>query len=121
FLRSSWPFPPGALTLVDGALDGLDRVGWEIIRLGDRVLVENPTFAPLLDLLERLGAKPVPLPLDSAGLSPDALVTALADAQPSALFVQPRAHNPTGASMTRDRARELAAVLAAAPEVIVVE
>lgn len=120
-LRSSWPFRPGALTVTDGALDALDRVGREVVRLGDRVLVENPTFPPTIDLLERLGAEPVPLPLDAAGVHPDALAEALAGHQPVALFLQPRAHNPTGASMTRDRARELATVLATAPDVIVVE
>lgn len=121
YLRSSWPFRPGALTVVDGALDALDRVGREIVRLGDRVLVENPTFPPTLDLLERLGAEPVPLPLDAAGVRPDALEAAVAANQPSAVFLQPRAHNPTGASMTRERARELAEIVSGAPDVIVVE
>ena len=40
----------------------------------------------------------------------DALVDAL-DANPVALFLQPRAHNPTGVSMTARRAEQLGAVL----------
>ncbi len=54
------------------------------------------------------------------GVMPDQLATALAT-RPAAVFLQPRAHNPTGASWTRERARKLATVLAAAPEVVVVE
>ena len=57
--RARWPFPPEALTVVDGAMDALDRVAAVVVRLGDRVLVENPGFPPLLDLLEQLGAEPI--------------------------------------------------------------
>ena len=59
----------------------------------------EPGFPPLLDLLEQLGAETVGLPLDEQGIVPDALRDALA-LQPVALFLQPRAQNPTGVSMT---------------------
>ena len=52
-LRARWPFPPEALTVVDGAMDALDRITAIVVRLGDRVLVEHPAFPPLLDLLEQ--------------------------------------------------------------------
>ena len=119
-LRERWPFPPQQLTVVDGALDALDRVTTTVVRFGDHVLVENPTFPPLLDLLESVGASVVGVPVDEAGLDPSALVEALA-CRPSAVFLQPRAHNPTGASMTPRRADALARALQAHPEVIVVE
>jgi DNA-binding transcriptional MocR family regulator len=104
------PFPAEAVTMVDGALDALDRLATGHVRLGDRVLVENPAFPPLLDLLDLLGADIVALPLDGAGIVPAALADALA-LDPAALFLQPRSHNPTGTSMTVDRARELAGLL----------
>ena len=56
-LRADWPFPPEELTVVDGAMDALDRVAQVVVRLGDRVVVEHPTFPPLLDLLDLLGAE----------------------------------------------------------------
>lgn len=120
-LRSSWPFAAGALTVVDGALDALDRVGREVLRLGDRVLVENPAFPPTLDLLDKLGVEPVPIALDDCGMRPDHLATALADARPRAVMLQPRAQNPTGVTMTAGRAEDLAAALGAFPEVVVIE
>jgi DNA-binding transcriptional MocR family regulator len=82
--------------------------------------VENPTFPPLLDLLESVGAVPVPVPLDAAGMEPSALAAALSHS-PTAVFLQPRAHNPTGVSMTPERAAALAAVLAAHESIVVVE
>ena len=118
-LRAQWPFVPGGLTVVDGAMDGLDRIASQLVRLGDRVLVENPTFPTLVDLLELLGAEVVGLPLDDQGIVPSALADALASA-PTALFLQPRAHNPVGVSMTPERGAELAALLAPT-EVVVVE
>jgi len=118
-LRERWPYPPEQLTIVDGALDALDRVTSAVVRLGDHVLVENPAFPPTLDLLESVGATAVGVPLDQYGLRPDALAAALA-CGPVALYLQPRAHNPTGISMTPTRAAALAAVLAGT-DIIVVE
>jgi DNA-binding transcriptional MocR family regulator len=118
-LRSLWPFPPEALTVVDGALDALDRLIAETVRLGDRVLVENPTFPLLLDLLERAGADVIGLPMDEQGVVPQALAEALA-LEPVALFVQPRAQNPAGVGLTATRSRRLAQLLRPT-EVLVVE
>jgi DNA-binding transcriptional MocR family regulator len=109
-LRQRLPFAPEALTVVDGALDAIDRVATATLRLGDRVLIENPAFPPVIDLLELLGAEVVPLALDGEGIRPDSLARAL-EVDPVALFLQPRAHNPTGSSMSIDRATELATLL----------
>lgn len=119
-LRATWPFPPEALTVVDGAMDALDRAAALVVRFGDRVLVENPSFPPLLDLLEQLGAEPIGLELDDEGIVPGALAAALGT-RPSALFLQPRAHNPAGASLSADRTEQLAAIVASAPRLMVVE
>lgn len=118
-LVRSWPFVPETFTVVDGAMDALDRIASHIVRMGDRVIVEDPTFPPLLDLLDHLGAEVIGIPLDAHGMDPAALRRALAH-QPRALFCQLRAQNPTGVTTTRARARELAQVLADS-DVIVVE
>ncbi|WP_250002708.1 PLP-dependent aminotransferase family protein [Actinoplanes sp. M2I2] len=120
-LRERWPFPPERLTVVDGALDALDRVIGEVVRFGDHVIVENPAFPPLLDLLQTVGATVVGVPLDEAGMRPAALRRVLGDYPAVAVFLQPRAHNPTGVSLSPARASELAAVLDGFPDVLVVE
>ncbi|HZA00607.1 MAG TPA: aminotransferase class I/II-fold pyridoxal phosphate-dependent enzyme [Acidimicrobiales bacterium] len=112
---------PEALTIVDGSLDGIDRLLTSLVHFGDRVVVENPTFPPFLDLLEVLGATPVPVAADDQGVLPAALTSALAEGTAAAVVLQPRAQNPTGASMTRRRARQLAQVVQRAPGVTVVE
>jgi DNA-binding transcriptional MocR family regulator len=120
-LLARWPFAPQRLTVVDGALDALDRITGAVVRFGDHVLVENPAFPPMLDLLEAVGATVVGVPLDADGLSVPGLAAALARYRPVALFLQPRAHNPTGVSMTPSRAVALARALAGHPRVTIVE
>ncbi len=120
-LRDGWPFPAEEITVVDGALDGLDRVAQVVVRLGDRVVVEHPTFPPLLDLLDLLGAEVIGVDLDDEGIRPEHLLNALA-MRPTALFLQPRAHNPTGVTMSSRRAKVLAGILAVdGPGVTVIE
>jgi DNA-binding transcriptional MocR family regulator len=120
-LRSRWPFRPEQLTVVDGALDALDRIVGVVVRFGDHVVVENPAFAPVLDLLQTVGATVVGVGMDEAGLRPAGLLAALTEYRPAAVFLQPRAHNPTGVSMPPGRAAELAAILDRFPDVLVVE
>ncbi len=109
-LRRTWPFRPQRLTVVDGALDALSRVVEQVVRLGDRVAMENPGFPPLIDLLERSGAEIIPVAMDDEGMVPASLADALTR-NPVAVFVQPRAQNPTGTSMSRARCERLADVL----------
>ncbi len=111
-LRATWPFPPDALTVVDGCMDALDRIAGQVVRLGDRVVVEDPTFPPVLDLLDRLGAEVIGVGMDDEGLRLDELEAALAR-RPSLLLLQPRAQNPTGTTMSRRRARAIADLVGA--------
>jgi len=99
-------------------MDALDRIAQVVVRLGDRVVVEHPTFPPLIDLLEQLGAEVIGVDLDGEGMSVEGLTAAMA-ARPAAVFIQPRAHNPTGISMTAERRKALAAVLANSDTIIV--
>ncbi|HET8604432.1 MAG TPA: aminotransferase class I/II-fold pyridoxal phosphate-dependent enzyme [Marmoricola sp.] len=119
-LVASWPYEPPALTVCDGAMDAVELVLRARVRYGDRVLVEHPTFPPLLDLLEAAGAEVVGVPLDEEGLQPAALRAALAAAPAAALVWQPRAHNPTGVATSPRRLEELARLLRTC-EAIVVE
>lgn len=104
-LRADWPFEPEAVTVVDGAMDGIDLATRLLVRFGDRVAIEQPCFPPLLDLLESRGAELVPMPVDAAGPSAEALRAA---GPVTAVYLQPRAQNPTGVSLSSERAAELA-------------
>jgi len=109
-LRAAWPYPTQALTVVNGAMDAFSRALETIVRFGDKIVIEEPGFPPFLDLLEMVGATPIPVALDERGVRPDSLAAALTQA-PVAMLIQPRAQNPTGVSMDPERAEELARVI----------
>ncbi|MGM7666000.1 PLP-dependent aminotransferase family protein [Microbacterium sp. A93] len=113
-LENSWPYRAESLTVVNGALDAISRSLEQIARFSDRIIVESPTFPPFLDLLDQLGLAVVPVAVDAHGPVPSSFAAALLQS-PVAAVLQPRAHNPTGASMTEDRARELALLLRDSP------
>jgi DNA-binding transcriptional MocR family regulator len=115
---ADWPYPTDTIAIMDGAMDAVDQVASFLLRFGDSVIVENPCFPPLLDLLEALGVRTIGVDVDGDGLVPEAFAQALATG-PRAVFLQPRAHNPTGGSMSEDRATVLAATLAGTGTVIV--
>ena len=105
-----WPYPTGSLSITDGAMDALDLVARTALRLGDRVVLESPSFPPLVDLLEAIGVELIGVPMDESGLDPTELQRALG-ASVAAIFIQPRAHNPTGVSMSAARADTIAELL----------
>jgi DNA-binding transcriptional MocR family regulator len=122
-MRETWPSPVESLTMLNGALDAIDRILASVARFGDRVAVESPGFPPFFELLEQYGLEPVPLALDEFGVVPASLASALGR-KPIAVILQPRAQNPTAVSMNAERAAELARVIARHPngtDVVVIE
>lgn len=109
-LKASWPAPVETLTVVDGALDAVDRALGTLVQYGDRAVVPAATFPPFLDLLEQYGLEPLPVEQDEHGVVPDSFAAALARA-PRIVLLQPRADNPTGASMPGERVEALGTAL----------
>jgi DNA-binding transcriptional MocR family regulator len=109
-----------AIAVTSGALDGIERALQANTRPGDLVAVEDPGFAGLFDLLRALGLALRPVPIDAKGMLPDELAAALEEGA-SAVVLNPRGQNPTGASLDQKRARELRTALKRAPAALVVE
>jgi DNA-binding transcriptional MocR family regulator len=108
------------IAVVAGALDGIERVLQANLRSGDRVMVEDPNFPRLLDLLRGLGLELVPVVCDDRGPLPDALEQGLRRPVRAALFTA-RAQNPTGAFISPERALEIRRVLEGQPDLLVIE
>ena len=102
--------PADHLAVTSGALDGIERALTAHLRPGDRVAVEDPGWANLLDLLAALGLSAEPVRVDDDG----PLVADLARAVGRgvrALVITNRAQNPTGAALSADRAGALRELL----------
>jgi DNA-binding transcriptional MocR family regulator len=114
-IRDRAPFTPEKVTVVDGALDALDRVCAQVIRRGAAVIVEDPCFPPIAELVELHGGRRVPVPIDDEGLQ-----MALTESA-SVIIYQPRAANPTGVTTSRRRMASLGRFVERHPDVIVIE
>jgi DNA-binding transcriptional MocR family regulator len=110
----------GQLAVVGGALDGIERVLQAELLPGDRVVLEDPSWPRIADLVHALGLQAEPARVDERGLVPAELERALGRGA-RAVIATPRGQNPTGAAVDEERARELREVLAPHPEVLVVE
>jgi DNA-binding transcriptional MocR family regulator len=109
-----------AISVVGGALDGIERVMNAHLRPGDRVLIEDPAYPPVRDLLTALGLTEVAVPVDDAGLIPEAFERQI-EAGITAVLIAPRAQNPFGSALNQTRAGELRAVLGRQPETLIIE
>jgi DNA-binding transcriptional MocR family regulator len=105
--------------VVSGAVDGIERALAATLRPGDRVLVEDPCYALMLDLVRAMGFVPLGVAVDDEGPRPEQLGRLLNRA--SAAIITPRAQNPTGARLTDQRARQLRGLLAGHPNLLLIE
>jgi DNA-binding transcriptional MocR family regulator len=108
------------LTLTAGALDGIERVLTAHLRPGDRVAVEDPGWANLLDLLAALGFPVEPVRVDDDGPLAADVARALRRGV-RAVVVTTRAQNPTGGAVSAGRATELRQLLADHGDVLLIE
>jgi DNA-binding transcriptional MocR family regulator len=108
----------GDIAVTGGALDAIERALQTELRVGDRVVVEDPTWPRIADLVHALGFALEPVPVDERGLVPEALEEALRRGV-RAVIATPRGQNPTGAAVDAARGRALRAVLPA--NVLVIE
>ena len=112
--------PAEHLAVISGALDGIERVLTAHLRPGDRVAVEDPGWANLLDLLAALGFSVEPIRVDDDGPLAGDVALALRRGV-RAVVVTTRAQNPTGAALSAARAAELRQLLADHADVLLVE
>ena len=111
---------PDHITVVGGALDGVERVLSAHLRPGDRVAIEDPCYAGVTDLVRSLGLITVPVTVDDRGAEPAALDAALRGGA-GASVLTPRAQNPFGSVLDPGRAAALRSVLRRYPDVLLIE
>lgn len=112
--------PAKHLAVTAGALDGIERVLSAQLRPGDRVAVEDPGWANLLDLLAVMGFSAEPMRVDDDGPLPSEVDRVLRR-NVRAIVLTGRAQNPTGAAISADRAKALRSLLANHDDVLLIE
>eukprot|EP00397_Hematodinium_sp_SG-2012_P032729 GEMP01034872.1.p1 GENE.GEMP01034872.1~~GEMP01034872.1.p1 ORF type:complete len:318 (+),score=63.64 GEMP01034872.1:312-1265(+) len=84
-----------------------------LVAPGETLIVDDPTYFLVKDIVTSSGANVVTLPSTEAGLDLDALEALLKKTPIKALYCIPVHHNPTGVSLSPENARRLTALAAA--------
>jgi len=93
-----------------GAVHGLRLVLDALMRRGDRVLVENPTYPLALDTVRRGGGRPVAVPVEQ-GWDVEAYAATARRSGATLAYLMPDFQNPTGRLMDGDTRASLATAL----------
>lgn len=112
--------PSGSLAITGGAFDAIERVLGAYLRPGDRVIVEDPTYVSIRDLLLALGLVEVPVAVDECGMLPERFEASLAKGA-AAMVIVPRAQNPFGSALDAKRTATLRGLLERRPELLLIE
>jgi DNA-binding transcriptional MocR family regulator len=102
---------PSQVVVTSGAQHALIAALSGQLGPGDTLLVEELTYAGLLEAVRLLGIVPVAVSMDADGLRPDALDRVAQKTGARTLALQPVLHNPTGVSMPPARRRAMADVV----------
>lgn len=117
------PTMPEQIMITTGAMSGVAAVARLLSPRGERVAVEHPSYANVLQLLRELGARLVPVALAErlAGWDLTAWRRVLRDAAPRLAYVVADFQNPTGALADEEQRRELVAAARAAGTLLIVD
>ncbi|HGY5075045.1 TPA: transcriptional regulator PtsJ [Citrobacter gillenii] len=110
---------PGEIDITSGAIDAIERLLCAHLLPGDSVAVEDPCFLSSINMLRYAGYSASPVSVDSEGMQPDMLELALQKGA-RAVIITPRAHNPTGCSLSAIRAARLQDILSRYPQTLVI-
>jgi DNA-binding transcriptional MocR family regulator len=93
--------------LVSGGQAALAATFRTLVPFGGAILLESPTYFGALSVARSLGLRPVPVPLDAAGIRADLLEAAFASSGARALYLQPAFSNPSGVTLSAERRKDV--------------
>lgn len=96
--------------LTQGATQALDLVVRTLLRPGDTVLVEDPCYCNLLQILQLAGLRVIGVERTVEGHNAEQLAEVVAREQPKAFFVNTVVQNPSGTSLSPAAAQHLLAL-----------
>ena len=98
---------PENILITTGSQQALSLASQILLKAGDTILVENPTYGGALDLFRALNYSVVGIPMDKQGMQVEILEKLLQQYHPKLIYTIPNFHNPTGTCLSSSRRREL--------------
>lgn len=102
-----------------GSQQVLDLLGKVFVDIGDKVVVESPTYLGALQSLSAYQPEYVLWPTDDEGAIPEALEEILRRNRVKLIYLVPNFQNPTGRTLGLERRRSIARILAQHEAVLV--
>jgi DNA-binding transcriptional MocR family regulator len=115
------PTSPEQVVVTPGALAGIAVASRALAGVGDRVLVESPTYPNAIAALRRTGARLAGVTVDPTGWDTGAVEAALRQVGARAAYLVPDFQNPTGALMDDEQRARIGRALARARTTAVVD
>ncbi|MFI9101313.1 PLP-dependent aminotransferase family protein [Streptomyces fildesensis] len=117
------PTMPEQIMVTTGAMGAIAAAARRLVGLGERVAVESPSYANVLELFRETGARLVPVAMrdNLGGWDIDAWQRVLRDAAPRMAYVMPDFHNPTGTLVGDEQRRALVETARASGTVVVAD
>ena len=108
--RTGATFDPETTLITGGAHQAMVVAIAGLAKPGDVILTEALVYSGLKHIASRLNVSLRGLALDDEGLCPDALESACRETGARLLLINPTAHNPTTATMSERRRRDIAEI-----------
>jgi DNA-binding transcriptional MocR family regulator len=107
YTRRGLPTLPDQILVTAGAMQAVSLALTLLGRPGDRIMVENPSYANALAVIRRLGLRTVPVPVSADGWDPELMEATLRQSAPRLAYLIPDFQNPTGLVMPREQRQRL--------------
>jgi DNA-binding transcriptional MocR family regulator len=105
---------PSDALIVSGGQSALIHAFRALAAPGTPLLVETPNYPGALAAARAAGLRATAVPMDRDGVIPELLAEAFAVTGARVFFCQPTLHNPTGATLTLERRRQVLDIARAA-------
>lgn len=116
------PTDPSQVIVTIGAQHAIALLARVLVRRGDAVLVESPTYPHAHEAFREAGGRLVGVPVDArTGWDAAALETTLRRTAPAVAYVMPELHNPTGATMSASTRQLLLSVAASVGTTVIAD
>ncbi|HET7452083.1 MAG TPA: PLP-dependent aminotransferase family protein, partial [Thermoanaerobaculia bacterium] len=107
---SGLPTRASEVLVTHGAQQAIALAAQLLLRRGDAVVLEDPTYLGAIDLFEGTGARLVTVPLGAGGVRVDRLAAAVEREHPRAIYLMPTFQNPAGTVIPAEARRDIAAI-----------
>ncbi|MBI9106697.1 MAG: PLP-dependent aminotransferase family protein [Spirochaetales bacterium] len=98
------------IIITSGSQSAIDLVFRSLLKEGDVIITENPTYGYLIPLLQYYNCRIESIEITEEGMNLDALEHVLKTVKPALIYTMPNFQNPTGITTSQDHRERLLSI-----------